>query len=612
MYSEGSWFGFIFTNKSVRSIIRWLLEHGKWPLAYYLFIGQCATLWHIMRIYSHPDEYPFVVAFSAFSSGIGGWLAGDIAKLGSGIIIGYAQPLLFVLVPVILLLLPFILLGVIVMSVGGSLFILTITGMAPLGFIGGVRGFFFHNAAKWLAHAGQREREERMVRAALGMDGASLRTVDGQARLMDEEEFLALENGGELNSDRDIKLGLFNKTSFSHQTEKHVLIVASTRGGKGRDLIIPNLNSYNGSVFVLDPKGENVRASYGKRKELGPVLVLDPFGVSGLPSARFNPLACMTPDMMVTEAQTMADALVEGEEDHWTMSARQLLTGLILHVVTWQEIEERDLPMVRQLLMRDLPRTLEDMTNNMDAPEVVRDVGEWGLTAAPEEWSSIVSNAIEQTKWMASPQIAASLQDGGEQVDFSRYRDSVQSVFVCLAAPHFRTFSKWLRLVVAAALDTLTKSLNPKMPLPTRFVLDEIAQLGNLEKIESALTLAAGYGVQLWGIWQHLKDIDRCYPRSGVAGWVSCSGIRLVFATQDNESVKYFADMSEGALMQADIRQMGPYHMVCLMDGQNPMLIERFPGPGGIIGHIERHRPRPRRWWEKGLLQEERFDYYKE
>lgn len=111
----------------------------------------------------------------------------------------------------------------------------------------------------------------------------------------------------------------------------------------------------------------------------------------------------------------------------------------------------------------------------------------------------------------------------------------------------------------------------------THFILDEIAQLGTLEKVESALTLSAGYGVQLWGIWQHLKDIDRCYPSSGVAGWVSSSGVRLVFATQDNESVRYFAHLSGEAMTETDIRHMAQDQMLCLLDGQNPVVVERVP-----------------------------------
>lgn len=211
--------------------------------------------------------------------------------------------------------------------------------------------------------------------------------------------------------------------------------------------------------------------------------------------------------------------------------------------------------------------------------EIIRDVGSWGLATADREWSSIKNSAIEQTKWLNSPEFRAVLQDGGTQIDFSDYLSGVMSVYVCLPAPYFATFNRWLRLVVAAALDAMTKRLAPPK-LPVRFVLDEVAQLGNLSKIESALTLSAGYGVQLWGIWQHLKDIERCYPSSGVGGWVSSSGLRLVFSVQDNETLRYFAAASGEALTETDIRHLPPGKLLCMMDGENPLLVDRWPGPG--------------------------------
>ena len=356
--------------------------------------------------------------------------------------------------------------------------------------------------------------------------------------------------------------------------------------------IIPNLWIYEGSVFVLDPKGENAQKTQEARQEYGPVLALDPFGVSGLPSARFNPLRYLAGDSMITDAQTFADALIVGD-DYFSNSARQLLTGLILHVVAEPALTVpgyggpvgRDVITVRRLLMRDLPKTLESMKNStaelVAVREIIADIGEWGLSTAAEEWSGIKNSAIEQTKWLNAPEFRAVLEegDGENQIDFSAYLSGVMSVYVCLPAPYFATFNRWLRLVVAAALDAMTKRLAPP-PLPVRFVLDEVAQLGNLAKIESALTLSAGYGVQLWGIWQHLKDIERCYPSSGVGGWVSSSGLRLVFSVQDNETIRYFAAATGEALTETDIRQLPPGKLLCLMDGENPLLVDRSPGPG--------------------------------
>lgn len=67
--------------------------------------------------------------------------------------------------------------------------------------------------------------------------------------------------------------------------------MAPTRSGKGVGTIIPNLLTLDRSVVCIDPKGENARVTARARASKGDVWCLDPFGVSGRPAARYNPLA---------------------------------------------------------------------------------------------------------------------------------------------------------------------------------------------------------------------------------------------------------------------------------------------------------------------------------
>ena len=302
------------------------------------------------------------------------------------------------LVPLALAALPLIALGVVLWAVlyfiGG--FALLTAG--PFIILAGLRGVFFHYAAKSLTEADNRAKEERSVLHALGMGDAPERTLEGKAQLMGPDEFLKFQDIPRKGAGTWV--GTYNTSHksqtlrwpVSYATEKHVLIVAGTRGGKGRDLIIPNLKRYKGSVFVLDPKGENAQRSYAYRHDT--VFTLDPFGVSGLPSSRFNPLRYLAGPSMITDAQTLADALIIGD-DHFTSSARQLLVGLMLYVVTAPELTitgyagpvGRDLITVRRLLMRDLPSTLEKMAkNSADLDEVktiITDIGAWSWHPAP-------------------------------------------------------------------------------------------------------------------------------------------------------------------------------------------------------------------------------------
>src|SRR3546814_6536402 len=64
---------------------------------------------------------------------------------------------------------------------------------------------------------------------------------------------------------------------------------------KGVGTIIPNLLEYPFAVVCIDPKGENARIAARQRGRFGAVHVLDPFGVTGLVSAAFNPLDRIDP-----------------------------------------------------------------------------------------------------------------------------------------------------------------------------------------------------------------------------------------------------------------------------------------------------------------------------
>ena len=92
----------------------------------------------------------------------------------------------------------------------------------------------------------------------------------------------------------------------------HLLTLAPTRSGKGVGTVIPNLLLPLRSVLVIDPKGENARITGQARSEIGPVHVLDPFGLTGFPSAAYNPLDGLTADSLDLgeDAATLAEALV--------------------------------------------------------------------------------------------------------------------------------------------------------------------------------------------------------------------------------------------------------------------------------------------------------------
>ena len=139
------------------------------------------------------------------------------------------------------------------------------------------------------------------------------------------------------------------RSALGYSDDRHVCLVSGTRGGKGAGVIIPNLCFWPGSCIVVDPKGENAAVTARRRGNgseyahgIGQkVCILDPFGEVNLPpelKARYNPLDAIDPesDYAIDDAARVAAALlVQSQNDpYWELAARNLLKGLILHVLS--------------------------------------------------------------------------------------------------------------------------------------------------------------------------------------------------------------------------------------------------------------------------------------
>lgn len=343
----------------------------------------------------------------------------------------------------------------------------------------------------------------------------------------------------------------------------------STRSGKGVSLIIPHLLRYAGSAFVLDPKGENARATGRQRAAMNnKVHYLDPFGISGKPKARFNPLSRLTLENMEAESKALASALVMGQQqsgttvrDHWSASAQQLIAFLIMHVFSSDTIsaDKKDLPTMRRLLLKDLNAVLKEMLQSPVGDGLLAALAASFLNTPEKELGSIISTAQRETEILDNPFIATCLSasGNGKEVNFGDWKTNTMTVYLCLSAPKFPVFNRWLRLVLTAALDEMTDTLNPPT-LPVCFMLDELATLGHLSIVENAIGLSAGYGVQLFTVFQDTAQMKDLY-RGRWASFVGNAGVRALFNLDDYETAKYWSDTLGAQLVQTKNEQQDIY-----------------------------------------------------
>ena len=368
-----------------------------------------------------------------------------------------------------------------------------------------------------------------------------------------------------------IALGRYAGRIVRLKTDRHLLTFAPNRSGKGVSSIIPNLLTWpaDGSMLIVDPKGENADVTARRRRELGQAVhVLDPFGITRQPAARFNPLLWLEPfgDDLAEDAALLADGLVVSgrneEQEFWNAEARALIAGLIMHVATTELPERRHLGTVRRLLTappegvhhgRHAPHRdgrsrappaafnalLDRMASNNAALGLIAGAAHRLLQKSARERSGVISTAQANTHFLDSPRMTEVL--GASDFDLWDLKSGRMTIYLVLPAERLPTYGRWLRLMVSLCLAALTRDRAPP-PHPVLFLLDEFAALGRLQAIETAMGLLAGYGVQLWPILQGLDQLKDLYPRRWQS-FVANAGVVQAFGINDMGTAQYLSTM---------------------------------------------------------------------
>ncbi|PHR63250.1 MAG: hypothetical protein COA51_11230 [Idiomarina sp.] len=405
-------------------------------------------------------------------------------------------------------------------------------------------------------------------RMASGADAYFGLTGDshGSARFANRKELKKLQREDGLLIGRNPHTGRL----LHYDGPAHLITLAPTRAGKGVGTVIPNLLAAERSVLVIDPKGENARIAGEARRRFGTVHVLDPFEVSGNPSAAYNPLDRLTPNSLDLgeDAASLTEALVmdppgQVTEAHWNEEAKAILGGLIMFCVCHEDRDRRSLATVREYLTlppEKLRALLELMQDSDEAGGLIARAANRFLGKADREAASVLSNAQRHTHFLDSPRIAKCL--ARSDFAFSDLRHRITSVFLVLPPNRMDAYSRWLRLLVSQALQDIARDAeasvgaqgaSQRLKAPTLFLLDEFAALGRLEAVERAMGLMAGYGLQLWPILQDMSQLKDLYgERAGT--FIANAGVQQVFGVNDFETAKWLSQMigQETAGFQTD------------------------------------------------------------
>lgn len=345
---------------------------------------------------------------------------------------------------------------------------------------------------------------------------------------------------------------------MSYKGDRHVLIVGPNGSGKSKRLGLPNLlRSAGRSWVVVAPKGELLHDSIEVRRQVGDVIILDPYNIAGHGSHGFNPLLGLDPrsEMFDTDVALLAESIitVEGKEPYFTQSARVLVAMLIMLVVkeAFQRGTVPHLADVRRLLGEPSGSGYDDDDDSAEpklygipalALEAAKSTFEGLRNKAGQfsNWSrevkSIVSSAQVQTDCFDDFPISRDMQAG--EYDFRNLARRVQTVYLILPVDMLERHKRWLRLALSSAIISCLRADTKKRYMesrelalyggrqwepgqgfdqpatgryPVAIFMDEFASLGHLPLIENVWAVVRGFGLQLIPVVQDLAQLKKIY-----------------------------------------------------------------------------------------------------
>lgn len=401
-------------------------------------------------------------------------------------------------------------------------------------------------------------RSRRAAKASKEAAAGGVNTTFGSAEWATAEHLQ--KNGLILSSKPGFLLGFFQvaeqRYPITYSGDRHLLTVAPTRAGKGVSSIIPNLLLHRGSALVIDPKGENARVTAHARAAMGQeVHVIDPWGITGMQSSRFNPLAWLDPaDPDISEnAFMLADAMIVragggGSSQFFEDESLSLLWGFILYVAIDPRFAgARHLGTVRDMMSLGNQRLFGMLNEMYQHPNrVVSSVAERAIAKDEETRANVFTSLQAQTVFLDSDRMrdTLSVADGQRTLRFEDLKGTAMSVYLVLPADRLGTYGRWLRLLIQQAITCNARNLGvkPARGRPILFLLDEMAALGKLTKVEEAYGLMAGFGMQLWGIVQDLGQLDRIYDK-GWETFIGNSGVLQYYGSRDERTAAYFSKL---------------------------------------------------------------------
>lgn len=346
-----------------------------------------------------------------------------------------------------------------------------------------------------------------------------------------------------------------NKKVFAMPRTKdgHALVVGSTNSGKTSCFVIPTLRKWSGQVFCIDIKGELYKHTKDKRAN---AKIFDPLNKS---TYGFDPYAILDKtENKPPEAEAIAAALIpmspDVKEPFWSQSARNMLTGCILH---FHEEGKDFLETIREILTPAAPKNVFEPVRVPPFAKLIEDIYENTKSEAARTYMSafigLDDKPLSSIYTELSRHITRFVTDKDIVHCLSQKKrispddlENGQDIYISVPEHRLEQWRSLLTLMVSQFIHHFEKRPDLKAT-PILFMLDEFARLGKIEGITNAFATLRSKKITICAVVQSLAQIDLIYGKPTRRVIVDNCPYIAIFAVTDATSQQYFSNLIGGA-----------------------------------------------------------------
>jgi type IV secretion system protein VirD4 len=370
---------------------------------------------------------------------------------------------------------------------------------------------------------------------------------------------------------RDPKSGRIKYLRDASST--HDLAFMPTGAGKTTGSVFMTLLSWSGSVFALDLTGGELwvhtagwRAASSQDGGLGQrVYKFEPTATDGS-SIHLNPFDRIRigTNYEIQDVQNIVELVadegekpVRGDNRFWVEMAKRLLVGLSLHVKHDADPENDSLTGIATLLadprfndfdklfehLRGYPHDTALSRGWLDAkglPSVthplVAQIATQMQAMEPRVKANIVAEAQSFLTLYSDPVIAANI--ASSDFDLGDLGNCGISLYFVVHPADKKRLRPLTRLITTQVLLALMRRHEHVAEPRVLIMLEEVAELGALDVVATALALGRGYGLKLFLIAQDLSQLETAWGSESKTIIANCA-IRI--ASAPNEAIQEYA-----------------------------------------------------------------------